>query len=102
MTRVTNAPEAPLPSPDLVAELARIPAFEAIAPEALELLARRGVTRRAHRGATLWIQGATPRGLHVLLEGRVRAVRAHDGREAVLHRSGPGTTLGEIPLFDGG
>lgn len=60
------------------------------------------MTRRAERGATLWIQDTPPRGLHVLVEGRVRAVRAHDGREAVLHRSGPGTTLGEIPLFDGG
>ena len=38
----------------------------------------------------------------VLLQGRVRAVRVRDGRETVLHRSGPGATLGEVPLFDGG
>lgn len=38
----------------------------------------------------------------MLLEGAVRAVRTRHGRELVVHRAGPGATLGEIPLFDGG
>jgi CRP-like cAMP-binding protein len=65
-------------------------------------LAARAVTRRFARGARLWAAGTEPRGLFVLLEGRVRIVRAAGTRHHVLHTEGPGATLGEVPLFSGG
>ncbi len=69
---------------------------------AREALAARGVTRRFAKGARLWTAGTEPRGLFLLLEGRVRIVRSSGGRQHVLHSEGPGATLGEVPLFSGG
>jgi CRP/FNR family transcriptional regulator len=48
-------------------------------------------------------QGEPCQGLYVVVEGRVRVYRANgEGREQVLHLRGPGQTLAEVPLFDGG
>lgn len=65
-------------------------------------LAARGVTRRFSAGQVLWRRGDEPRGLFIVLEGAVRVVRGSGGRQHVLHREGPGGTLGEVPLFAGG
>ena len=65
-------------------------------------LAARGVTRRFSSEQVLWKRGDEPRGLFVVLEGAVRVVRGSGGRQYVLHREGPGGTLGEVPLFGGG
>lgn len=65
-------------------------------------LAARAITRRFARGARLWTAGTEPRGLFVLLDGRVRIVRTAGARQHVLHTEGPGATLGEVPLFSGG
>jgi CRP/FNR family transcriptional regulator len=41
--------------------------------------------------------------LWIVVEGRVTISRTSaEGREQVLHVEGPGATLGEVPLFDGG
>lgn len=65
-------------------------------------LAARGVTRRFASEEVLWKRGDEPRGLFIVLEGAVRVVRGSGGRQYVLHREGPGGTLGEVPLFGGG
>jgi len=65
-------------------------------------LAARGVTRRFTSAEVLWKRGDEPRGLFIVLEGAVRVVRGSGGRQYVLHREGPGGTLGEVPLFGGG
>jgi CRP-like cAMP-binding protein len=67
-----------------------------------EELAARAVSRRFPRGGRLWTAGAEPRGLFILLDGRVRIVRTSGRRQHVLHSEGPGATLGEVPLFSGG
>jgi CRP-like cAMP-binding protein len=87
---------------DVPSALEAMPVFRGIKPGALAMLAERAVPRRVGRGSILWTQGTSAKGLHLLLEGRVRAVHVRNGRETVLHRSGPGSTLGEVPLFDGG
>lgn len=76
------------------------PLFQALSPSSRALLVERGVERSVPAGSVLWRAGEASRGLYVLLGGRVRAVRERDGREVVVHRAGPGATLGEIPLFD--
>ena len=43
-----------------------------------------------------------PRGLHVLVEGRVRVLQVLDGRPQVIHTEEPGGVLGDVPLFGGG
>lgn len=59
--------------------------------------------RDVRRGARVFEEGAPAEGLFVVIEGRVRLVRiSRSGREQVLHAEGPGATLGETPLLDGG
>jgi CRP/FNR family transcriptional regulator len=71
-------------------------------PEARRIVAREAVVRRFAAGQALWTAGTPPRGLFVVLEGKVRVVRAPSGRQYALHTEGPGGTLGEVPLFGGG
>jgi CRP-like cAMP-binding protein len=94
MTKVTFTAEA---------VLAAIPYFRPLAPRDLRTLAERSVVRDVRRGAHVFEEGAPAEGLFVVMEGRVRLVRtSRGGREQVLHAEGPGATLGEIPLLDGG
>jgi CRP-like cAMP-binding protein len=83
--------------------LAGIPYFRALAAADLRRVAARAVVRDVRRGAHVFDEGAPAEGLFVVMEGRVRLVRiARSGREQVLHSEGPGATLGEVPLLDGG
>jgi CRP-like cAMP-binding protein len=94
MTKVTSNREA---------VLAGIPYFRALPPVALRQLAGFAIVRDFQRGARVFEEGAPAEGLFVVMEGRVRLVRrSRGGREQVLHAEGPGATLGEVPLLDGG
>ena len=79
-----------------------MPLFRGLRPDALRTLTAGALLRRCAPGEVLWTAGARPRGLFVVLEGRVRVVRAPRGRQYTLHTEGPGGTLGEVPLFAGG
>ena len=81
--------------------VANLPLFRGLAGDAVALLAA-APTRRFGRGEYLWTAGAEPRGLLVVLSGRVRVVRAADGRQSAVHTEGAGGTLGEVPFFSGG
>ena len=80
-----------------VAYFASLPAAE------LSRLARRCTTRLLGAGDVLFEEGQPCRGLLVVAEGlvEVRQISLR-GREQVFHTEGPGATLGEGPLFDGG
>jgi CRP/FNR family transcriptional regulator len=94
MTKVT---------PDREAILAAIPYFRMLPAADLRRIATQAVVRDVRRGTRVFEEGAPAEGLFVVLEGRVRLVRvARGGREQVLHSEGPGATLGEVPLLDGG
>jgi len=69
---------------------------------ARQALAARAVVREFEPDQVLWTAGDAPRGLFVVLDGRVRIVRAPGGRQHVVHTEGPGATIGEVPLFAGG
>lgn len=84
------------------ADLTKLALFQGLNEEALEVIAARAVIRRFRRGQVLWTAGSSPRGLFVVLEGKVRVVRAPDGRQYALHTEERGGTLGEVPLFSGG
>lgn len=71
-------------------------------PDALAALARHGIARSFARGEFLFHAGDPPRGLFLVLEGRVRVVNERDGRRHLVHEEGAGATLGEVPLFLGG
>jgi CRP/FNR family transcriptional regulator len=94
MTKVT---------PDRIALLRGIQYFRALPPVDLRRLADCAVVRDVRRGARVFEEGARAEGLFVVMQGRVRLVRrSRGGREQVLHAEGPGATLGEVPLLDGG
>jgi CRP/FNR family transcriptional regulator len=83
-------------------ELRRLPLFTGISDAACRELAARTVRRVYETGETLFSTGTEARGLYVVTSGRVRVVRDAAGRRHMLHEEGPGGTLGEVPLFEGG
>lgn len=88
-----------VPTPE---EIAAVPPFEILDREARAALARRSAIRSFEEDQVLWRAGSSSKGLYVILDGEVRIVRSAGGRQQVVHTEGPGGTLGEIPLFDGG
>lgn len=82
--------------------MVRTTPFDGIRPAGRRELEARAVVRRYPAGAVLFTQGTPARGLFVIAEGRVRVMRGSRGRAHVVHVEGPGGTLGEVPLFDGG
>jgi CRP-like cAMP-binding protein len=90
-------------SSPLLALLHRIPLFTELRDDALLLLARRCVTKSVPAGTVLFTAGEECRGLYMIDTGRVRIYRTDvAGREQVLHIEGPGRTVAELPMFDGG
>ena len=69
---------------------------------------RAQVARRARRkffaaGELLFQEGDPCGGLHIVAAGRVRIFNSSpSGREQVLAIEGPGSTVAELPVFDGG
>jgi CRP/FNR family transcriptional regulator, cyclic AMP receptor protein len=83
--------------------LGRVPLFAGLPPEVLAKVAERCVLRTLPRETQLFRTGEACRGFYLLVEGSVRIYRSNaDGREQVLHTQGPGQTIAEVPLFDGG
>lgn len=80
-------------------ELRALPLWSDLDEEALRALAAAGRVRAYGPDDVLWVVGAKPARLHVVLEGEVKIVRSAAGRRHVIHRGGPGATLGEVPLF---
>lgn len=88
---------------DVAALLRGIPIFAELETSAINRLAGRCVTRSVSAGHLLFATGETCRGLYIIASGRVRIYRTSpEGREQVLHVEGPGRTVAELPLFDGG
>jgi CRP/FNR family transcriptional regulator len=92
-----------MPDTALLSLLRGIPLFAELQDDALAELARRCVSRSFAVGHVLFTTGEACRGLYLVESGRVRIYRTDpSGREQVLHIEGPGRTVAELPLFDGG
>lgn len=87
----------------LVPILQQVPLFAELDEVTMRQLAERCVVRSAAAGHVLFTTGDECRGLYIVESGRVRIYRTNpEGREQVLHIEGPGRTVAELPLFDGG
>ncbi|MCI0433300.1 MAG: Crp/Fnr family transcriptional regulator [Gemmatimonadetes bacterium] len=75
--------------------------FARLNDRAKAILVRHGALKRYRRRQTLWLKGGEPRGLYIIIDGEIRIVRGGE-RQHVVHMAGPGETVGEVPLFDGG
>ncbi len=77
--------------------------FGSVAENALYELASSTRERQLARGEVLFSAGEKANGLFVVVSGMLRAFRqTKEGREQTIHVEGPGATLAEVPLFDGG
>jgi CRP/FNR family transcriptional regulator, dissimilatory nitrate respiration regulator len=79
-----------------------IPYLTEVAADRLATLAAACSERHLDAEGCLFAEGEPASGIFLLLSGRVKVVRrSRAGREQVLHEEGPGSTLGEVPVFDG-
>jgi len=83
--------------------LKRVPIFSGLTEAEVVFLAQRTVPRRFSTGETVFAEGEPCTGLYVVESGHVRIFKSSaGGREHVLAIEGPGSSVAELPVFDGG
>jgi CRP/FNR family transcriptional regulator, cyclic AMP receptor protein len=91
-------------SPSGVLEvLRRVQIFSGLSETELHFLSQRAVPRAYPKGEILFTEGDPCTGLFVVESGQVRIFKSSSsGREQILAIEGPGSSVAELPLFDGG
>lgn len=93
----------PEPKPSPVETLKRVPLFAGLSERELAFLAGRAVPLHAKAGEVLFSEGEPCKGLYVIESGAVKIFKTSaSGREQVLTIEGPGQSIAELPVFDGG
>ena len=93
----------PAPHIDLAAVLENTELFKSLSQPEIKTLAGRTVRRPFTAGELLFSEGEPCNGLHIISSGKVRIFKTSvSGREQVLAVNGPGETIAEMPVFDGG
>ena len=83
--------------------LSKVPLFSALAADELDFLAPRMVPCNFSSGQIVFNEGEPCSGLYVVAAGHVRIFKTSaGGREQVLSIDGPGSSVAELPVFDGG
>jgi len=83
--------------------LAKVPIFAGLTESELSFLAQRAVPRQYAPGEMVFAEGEPCAGLYVVDRGHVRIFKTSPGgREQVLAIDGPGGSVAEVPVFDGG
>ncbi len=83
--------------------LRRVPIFSGLTDTQFDFLVARTVERRISGEELLFSEGDPCEGLFVVQSGNVRIFKsAASGREQVLAIEGPGSSIAELPVFDGG
>jgi len=77
--------------------------FSSLTEGELEFIAKRTIVRRYSSGELAFGEGEPCMGLYVVESGHVRIFKSSPaGREQVLSVDGPGSSIAELPVFDGG
>jgi CRP/FNR family transcriptional regulator len=88
---------------DIAAALGKAALLGSLSPAELRLLAARTVRKTFVAGELLFSEGEPCHGLHIVAQGKVRIFKTSaGGREQVLSVEGPGGSVAELPVFDGG
>ena len=88
---------------DKIAALRRTRLFAELDEATLDRLAERAFERTFQKDEVLFMAGDEAAGMHVIVEGAVRAFRVSlEGREQVIHIERAGATIAEVPVFDDG
>jgi CRP/FNR family transcriptional regulator, cyclic AMP receptor protein len=83
--------------------LAKVQIFSGLTESELSFLAQRAVPRSYSAGENVFGEGEPCSGLYVVESGHVRIFKSSaNGREQVLSIDGPGSSVAELPVFDGG
>jgi CRP/FNR family cyclic AMP-dependent transcriptional regulator len=83
--------------------LAKLPIFSGLTENELAFLVQRAVPRHYESGEIVFGEGEPCLGLYVVESGHVRIFKSSlGGREHVLSVDGPGSSIAELPVFDGG
>jgi CRP/FNR family transcriptional regulator len=83
--------------------LAKVPIFSGLTESELGFLTQRTVARHYSAGEMVFAEGEPCAGLYVVESGNVRIFKSSaSGREQVLSIDGPGGSIAELPVFDGG
>lgn len=89
--------------PNHAQTLSRVPIFSGLTETELAFLTQRAVPRSYAAGETVFSEGQPCTGLYVVEAGHVRIFKSSaGGREQVLSIDGPGSSVAELPVFDGG
>ena len=85
------------------ATLAKVAIFSGLSEGEVNFLAQRAVPRRYDPGQIVFSEGEPCSGLYVVESGHIRIFKSSpNGREQVLNIDGPGSSVAELPVFDGG
>jgi CRP-like cAMP-binding protein len=88
---------------DSIATLRRVPFFAVLGEEELRRLAGHCVVRFLNKEEVLFTEGDPCEGMYVVQSGAIKLFKMADtGREQVLVIERAGSTVGELPVFDGG
>ena len=90
-------------APHALKVLRSVPILNGLTEIELQFLAERAVPRDYSKGELLFTEGDPCAGLFIIESGRVRIFKSSpNGREQILAVEGPGSSVAELPLFDGG
>lgn len=90
-------------SSDLATVLEKTGLLSSLSQPELRMLASRTVRKRFSAGQLIFSEGDPCSGLHIIAQGKVRIFKTSvSGREQVLAVNGPGESVAELPVFDGG
>ena len=91
------------PPANVTETLRRVQIFADLSDTEILFLAERAVPREFHPGEVIFSEGEPCAGLFVVERGKVRIFKSSaSGREQVLAIEGPGSSIAELPVFDGG
>lgn len=83
--------------------LKRVPLFTSLSEQEFAFLTSHLVQRKYSSGELIFSEGDPCAGLFVVRGGNVRIFKSSaGGREQVLSIDGPGSSIAELPVFDGG
>jgi len=83
--------------------LKRVPLFSDLSDQEFAFLTARVVQRKYAPGEIVFTEGSPCAGLYVVESGNIRIFKSSaSGREQVLSIDGPGGSIAELPVFDGG
>lgn len=89
--------------PGAVKTLAQTSLFTGLSEAELAFLAQRAVARKFSAGEIVFSEDDPCTGMYVVESGQVRIFKTSPGgREQVLSIEGPGGSVAELPVFDGG